>query len=60
MGVDVEEVALVSGSGGVDVGEIGLDSVWAVDLLEAIGRAFAARIDFSDPDGLEFETEQPW
>lgn len=45
---------------GVQVSEIGLDAVWAVDLLESIGRAFAARIDFSNPDGLELETGQPW
>ncbi len=38
---------------GVDVGSIGLDSVWAVDLLTEIGRAFAQRIDFEDPDGFE-------
>jgi hypothetical protein len=45
---------------GVDVTEIDLDAVWAVDLLESIGRAFAARIDFSDPNGLELKTQQPW
>ena len=44
LGVDIPE--------GVDVTKIGLDAVWAADLLEAIGRAFAARIDFDDPDGL--------
>lgn len=37
---------------GRDVSKIGLDSVWAVDLLAEIGRAFARRIDFDDPDGL--------
>jgi patatin-like phospholipase/acyl hydrolase len=45
LGVDVPE--------GVDVGKIGLDAVWAADLLESIGRAFAAKVDFDDPDGLE-------
>ncbi len=44
---------------GVDVAEIGLDAVWAADLLEDIGRAFAARIDFNHPDGLELETQPP-
>ncbi len=38
---------------GVDIGDIGLDSVWAVDLLTEIGRAFVGRIDFEDPDGFE-------
>ncbi len=42
---------------GVDVTEIGLDAVWAADLLEDIGRSFAAKIDFNDPDGLELETQ---
>ncbi|MCK5634769.1 MAG: patatin-like phospholipase family protein [Anaerolineales bacterium] len=42
---------------GVDVTEIGLDAVWAADLLEDIGRAFAAKIDFNDPDGLELEAQ---
>ncbi len=37
---------------GKDVTDIGLDSVWAVDLLQDIGRAFARRIDFDDPNGL--------
>ena len=41
---------------GVDVTEISLDAVWAADLLEDIGRAFAARIDFTNPDGLALET----
>lgn len=52
LGVDVPE--------GVDVSSIGLDAVWAVDLLEAIGRRFAARIDFDDPAGLELGTSSEW
>jgi predicted acylesterase/phospholipase RssA len=48
LGVEIPE--------GVDVGSIGLDAVWAIDLLEAIGRSFAALIDFDDPSGLELET----
>jgi hypothetical protein len=38
---------------GVDVGRIDMDSTWAVELLERIGRAFADRIDFDDPAGLD-------
>jgi hypothetical protein len=41
---------------GTDLADIGMDAVWAVDLLESIGRAFAARIDFDDPNGLELKT----
>jgi len=41
---------------GTDLAGIGLDAVWAMDLLESIGRAFAARIDFDDPHGLELES----
>ena len=38
---------------GVDLGDIGMDAVWAVELLEQIGRAFADRIDFEAPGGLD-------
>lgn len=38
---------------GLDVRRLGIDAVWAVELLERIGRAFADRIDFDDPQGLE-------
>lgn len=41
---------------GTDLADIGMDAVWAVDLLESIGRAFAARIDFDDPNGLELKS----
>lgn len=41
---------------GVDLSKIGMDAVWAVDLLEQIGRAFADRIDFDAPDGLDLGT----
>jgi hypothetical protein len=44
---------------GQDVSRIGLDAVWAVELLTEIGRAFAARIDFDDPDGLELSSSAP-
>lgn len=48
LGVDIPE--------GRDVSKITLDSVWAVDLLDQIGKAFAARIDFSHPDGYELKS----
>jgi hypothetical protein len=38
---------------GVDPGGIGMDAVWAVELLDQIGRAFADRIDFDAPGGLD-------
>jgi hypothetical protein len=37
---------------GMDVTKITIDSLWAIDLLVEIGRAFAGRIDFDDPSGL--------
>ncbi|MFQ5943971.1 MAG: patatin-like phospholipase family protein [Anaerolineales bacterium] len=37
---------------GKEVTDIGLDAIWAIDLLQDIGRAFARRIDFNDPNGL--------
>jgi hypothetical protein len=50
LGVEIPE--------GRDVAKITLDSVWAVDLLDQIGKAFAARIDFSHPDGFELKSGQ--
>lgn len=53
----------VLGSLGIEVSDeasldkLGMDAVWAVDLLEDIGKAFAHRIDFSDPLGLVLETQ---
>lgn len=49
---DVMELLGVDVPDGRDVSKIGLDSVWAVELLVEIGRAFARRIDWDDPDGL--------
>lgn len=40
--------------------DLRLDAVWAVDTLEAIGRAFADRIDFDAPGGLHLRTKQGW
>jgi hypothetical protein len=42
---------------GEDVTSIGMDAVWAVGLLEDIGHAFAERIDFSDPNGLDLKSK---
>lgn len=44
----------------IDVTRIRLDSVWAVHILEEIGKAFAHAIDFEDPDGTELETDAGW
>jgi hypothetical protein len=41
---------------GTDLADVGLDAVWAIDLLERIGRAFADRIDFDNPNALELRT----
>jgi hypothetical protein len=45
---------------GKDVGQIGLDAVWAVDLLEQIGFSFADKIDFDADDGFELRTQSDW
>ncbi|TFH37404.1 MAG: hypothetical protein E4G99_02660 [Anaerolineales bacterium] len=39
--------------------DLNMDAVWAVDLLESIGRAFADRIDFDQPDGFVLKSSQP-
>ncbi len=57
---DVIEGLGVSIPPGVDVTRIGLDAVWALELLEEVGRAFAARIDFDAPGGLELSTSRGW
>lgn len=44
---------------GVDLGSMGMDAVWAVELLEQIGRAFADRIDFDAPGGLDLRSTSP-
>jgi patatin-like phospholipase/acyl hydrolase len=44
----------------VDVSDIDLDAVWAIELLSEIGKAFADQIDFDDPDGLQLRTELGW
>ncbi|HEX9797280.1 MAG TPA: patatin-like phospholipase family protein [Anaerolineales bacterium] len=41
-------------------GEIDLDSVWAVESLMQIGRAFAELVDFEAPDGYHLRTEAGW
>jgi patatin-like phospholipase/acyl hydrolase len=45
LGVEIPPATNLSG--------IGMDAVWAVELLERIGRAFADRIDFDAPGGLD-------
>jgi hypothetical protein len=57
---DVMETLGVQLPEGVRVEKIGLDAVWAVDLLDTIGRSFADRIDFDDPAGLELEASVGW
>ena len=42
---------------GIDVTDIGLDAVDAIDFLVDIGRAFGRRIDFDNPDGLFLRSE---
>jgi len=49
---DVMDQLGVEVPAGKKVTDIGLDAVWAVDLLQDIGRAFARRIDFDDPNGF--------
>jgi patatin-like phospholipase/acyl hydrolase len=45
---------------GTDLSRVGMDAVWAVELLERIGRAFADRIDFDAPGGLDLgDTSAP-
>jgi hypothetical protein len=53
---DVMKMLGLSVPADVDVTKIGLDAIWAVDLLERIGHAFADRIDFDHPDGLELKS----
>jgi hypothetical protein len=55
--LDRLQVELPSGR---HVDEIQLDSVWAVETLEAIGRAFADMIDFESVDGYHLRTAQGW
>ncbi|MFP3855225.1 MAG: patatin-like phospholipase family protein [Anaerolineales bacterium] len=45
---------------GKSVRQIKLDSVWAVETLEQIGRAFADLIDFDAPDGWHLRTTEGW
>jgi hypothetical protein len=54
---DVMDVLGVEVPPGQDVTKIGMDAVWAVELLENIGHAFADRIDFNNPDGLDLRSK---
>jgi patatin-like phospholipase/acyl hydrolase len=53
---DIMEILNVIVPPGMDVSTIGMDAVWAVDLLDEIGRSFANEIDFTNPDGLVLKT----
>jgi len=55
---DVMEQLGVKVPPGADVTKIRLDSLWAIELLAEIGRAFAHRIDFQNPDGLVLRSKQ--
>lgn len=57
---DVMEELGVELPPGRESGDIRLDSVWAVETLDQIGRAFAERIDFEAPDGLHLRTDEGW
>lgn len=59
LGADVMNLLGVDVPDRVDVAAIGLDATWAIELLEAIGRAFADRIDFENPTGLELHENTP-
>jgi hypothetical protein len=57
---DVMDALGVSVPTGRRAEDIELDSVWAIDLLNEIGRAFAERIDFSAAGGLHLRTSAGW
>lgn len=57
---DVMEVIGVEIPEDVEVSNINLDAVWAIELLSEIGKAFGDHIDFDDPDGLTLRTELGW
>lgn len=50
---DVMDYLGVKIPSGTDLSDLGLDAVEAIDLLLDIGHAFADKIDFSAPEGLE-------
>jgi hypothetical protein len=50
---DVLDYLGVGVPAGTDLEDLGLDAVDAIDLLLDIGHAFADKIDFSAPEGLE-------
>jgi hypothetical protein len=57
---DVMEIIGVEIPEDVEVSNINLDAVWAIELLSEIGKAFGDHIDFDDPDGLTLRTELGW
>lgn len=53
LALDVMDYLGVQVPADVDLGDLSLDAVEHVDLIINIGHAFADKIDFSSPDGLE-------
>jgi hypothetical protein len=41
-----------------ELDELDMDAVWAIDLLEDIGRAFADRIDFDQEGGFVMKSKR--
>ena len=39
--------------------DLDMDAVWAIEVLEDIGRAYADRIDFDHPDGFVLKSRAP-
>jgi hypothetical protein len=53
LALDVMDYLSVQVPAEIDLEDLSLDAVEHIDLLIEIGRAFADKIDFSSPDGLE-------
>jgi len=60
LAADVMETLGVSLPPGRLPGQIDLDSVWAVESLMQIGRAYAELVDFDAPEGFHLRTEAGW
>ncbi len=57
---DVMDYLEISVPKGRSLDDLDMDAVWAVDLLENIGRAFAHQIDFDQPGGFVLESSMKW
>lgn len=55
---DVMQELGISLPPGRSLDDLNMDAVWAVDLLEDIGRAFAARIDFDQAGGFVMKSNR--